>query len=110
VKQLHIYAERYQILVGNEWHLPFVGSVYGTDVNKMVSAARCARVSYNLPDTGKPSTVGKDLELYDRLAGSMPRHLSPLEHQATPLSQSVFCGNFRGWKQFRKEIQGESGE
>lgn len=84
-----------------------------------VSAARCARVSYLTHDGQKPS-IEKDLELYERLAGSQPIHASPLEHQATPdlydpqdydfyygWAQHELHGNLTGWKQFRKLHDGE---
>lgn len=114
-----------QLLQPGEWHLPFVSnqelfsfdSLYDhrkdnrvikamyLETAKKVSAARCARVSYNLPDTGKPSSVADDLKLYERLAGSDPKHLSPVEHQAEPMLRSEYSANFRGWKQFRREIE-----
>lgn len=95
-----------------EWHVPFVdmrteAHIFALDVDKKVSAARCARVSYYLP-TGQKSTLKDDLELCERLTSS--GHWSPLEHQATPLKESVYCGNLRGWKQFRKEFPFESGQ
>lgn len=97
-----------QKLEHGEWHLPFVDSKdrhLSTLELKQVSAARCARVSYNMPDTGKKSSLEDDLKLFDRLAGSNPKHLSPLEHQATPLLRAEFSGNFKGWEQFRKEYE-----
>jgi hypothetical protein len=110
-----------QILRPGEWHLPFSSILdevlwerlrscrLPVEVLKKISAARCARVSYNLPDTGERSDIKRDLELFDRLAGSNPKHLSPLEHQAMAVEDPWFTGNFRGFKQFRKEIEGESG-
>lgn len=87
-----------------------------------VSVARCARVSYKTHDNKIP-TIEKDLELYDRLVGSVPLHASPTEHQATPdrlrynsamgeyyddlyVSEPLH-GNFIGWKQYRKSLAGE---
>jgi hypothetical protein len=107
-----------QWLQPGEWHLPFVDAkereVLGLDYAKKTSSARCARVSYVLPETGSKSTLQRDLELFERLAireeySDDPRHLSPLEHPAQAMEQSVYCGNFRGFKQFRKEIPHESG-
>jgi thymidylate synthase ThyX len=87
-----------------------------------VSVARCARVSYESHETGKRSTVEADLKLHDHLLAS--RHLSPFEHQATPDDQRADCphcpfpktiwshqeqhGNFVGWRQRRKTIEGEA--
>ena len=66
---------------------------------RKVSAARCARVSYLTHDGRKPE-FHEDLALFDRLAGGVPLHASPLEHQGTPGDND--CGNFKGWTQFRK--------
>ena len=86
-----------KLLRPGEWHLPFVGQVAADDdihIDKQsyvdigtaikVSVARCARVSYELFETGKRSTVEEDLKLYDRLLGAQPLHASPAEHQGTP--------------------------
>jgi hypothetical protein len=110
--QYEMCGVRYQILRYGEWHLPFMlwreGSELPLELQKKISAARCARVSYRIPDTGAISTPPEDLELYERLAGSNPKHLTPLEHQATPLREPRRVGNLRGWRQFRKEIAGEN--
>ena len=67
----------------------------------MVSAARCARVSYLKHDGTAPS-IGDDLALFERLASGTPIHASPLEHQgfAMPLTGGR-SRNFVGWWQFR---------
>jgi thymidylate synthase ThyX len=112
-----------------EWHLPFVdGYAYEEDPTcagplvdrmKMVSAGRCARVSY-LTHDGKRDPA-KDVELAQSLLKN--GHMSPFEHIARPLTlqekqwwrvkrdegqDMPFCGNFRGWVQMRKEIPGEA--
>lgn len=96
-----------------QWHLPFIQPHEYRNINietlKKVSAARCARVSYFIPETGLVSTIDRDLELFARLAESNPKHLSPLEHVAHALPTSQRVGNFTGFKQFRKEIPGEDG-
>jgi thymidylate synthase ThyX len=89
-------------------HLPFVSdeeleTAPITEL-KMVSAARCGRVSYYLKD-GKRSTLAEDIAFCDRLAGSNPKHLSPFEHVATAMTESGQSGNFIGWMQYRKEIE-----
>jgi thymidylate synthase ThyX len=86
-----------------EWHMPYIdlqtymdAAYYlrsstdlepgSSEIQRLclkVSAARCARVSYKTFD-GKPSTVEKDLKLFDQLAAGRPLHASPLEHQAAP--------------------------
>ena len=101
------------------------------EILKKVSAARCARVSY-LTHDGKPTTVEADLALCERLAGAQPFHASPFEHQATPdnlkylpyidstahpdgnaigfqrrWENPELHGNFVGWIQARKLMDGE---
>lgn len=75
----------------------------------MISAGRCARVSYLNHDGTRDLAV--DEALGDRLIRH--GHMSPFEHAARPLYYhesvtSPFCGNFRGWKQLRKLIPGEA--
>ncbi len=115
------------------WHLPFVSDEeitehvnYETetiDYKPLIikSVARCARVSYLNHDNTKP-TYEQDEALYDRLLGEQPIHASPAEHQAQALpefteyegshicdfSGHVWSGNFRGWTQFRKTLEGEN--
>lgn len=102
----------------DEWHLPFVhdweGMLFtGTpwEIQEKllkISVARCARVSYNNHE-GKRSTFEEDEKLFQRLVGQVPKHASPLEHQATPLMfASARSGNFFGWRQYRGSIQDES--
>ncbi len=91
-----------------------------------VSISCCAQVSYRNQDT----SLEKALTLYDRLITMKPAHASPTEHVATPFSdieyqnrtatlfyadahdldlpQVMYSGNFKGWSQFRKTIDGEN--
>lgn len=107
-----------ELLQDGQWHLPLIyeedRSVLSTEDLKKVSTARCAAVSYVRHNERKD--YAKDFELHDRLAES--KHLSPFEHVATPwvknmgaLGDPMFVGllsgNFYGWKQYRKEIDGE---
>lgn len=97
----------------NEWHLPYISideknnSFFKLEANRYmlqkISAARCCRVSY-LKHDGSVPNIDDDLALFQRLAGAVPLHASPLEHQATPSSLSSVDkqGNFRGWDQYRK--------
>jgi thymidylate synthase ThyX len=111
-------------LVEASWHLPYVsveerviwGNGAGIRTLVKLSAARCARVSF-LNHDGSVPDAQKDVELYDRLVGSVPLHASPIEHQAWPMEnwngfnrnpQEVFSGNFRGWNQYRKLVETES--
>ena len=123
------------------WHLPYISSDelagLGFIVDEAtlcnVSAARCARVSYLNHDNSNPN-IDKDLELARKLEES--GHLSPFEHQATPMefprltsgvveeggkisfslddgtthidrNQNAWSGNFRGFVQYRQLIFGE---
>lgn len=130
-----------QVLDYGQWHLPYITGEDWTlaklhlkngritrdepsdeQINHLlaqISAARCARVSYLTHDGAVP-TIEKDLELYNRLAGSQPIHASPLEHQATPdhydgrdpdfyygWANHELHGNLPGWKQFRKMHENE---
>lgn len=95
-------------LMRDEWHLPYVSeeereNYFLTDCIK-ISSARCARVSYNKHD-GTSSSVEDDVSLYERLVGSYPQHMSPVEHQATPMPGR--WGNFHGWKQHRQFLEEE---
>ena len=120
-----------------EYHLPYVdiNDFIDVDVALKCSASRCARVSYLNHDNSQPS-VEKDIELYNMLAvrpyddgnghvlaDNDPIHLSPLEHQATPMKIHMGCvdwdtgtthmdiktdelwsGNFKGYIQYRQTI------
>ena len=100
-------------LNNDQWHLPYIKDddyrlIAGyPDVKfilQKISAARCCRVSYLLHDGTNPN-VTDDLSLFNRLAGSVPKHHSPLEHQALPdlvYQYPEYHGNFDGFIQFRK--------
>jgi thymidylate synthase ThyX len=98
-----------KVLDPGEWHLPYIldeeRSHLTVDTLLKISTARCARVSY-LTQEGISPTISKDLELYDRLVGSVPLHASPCEHQATPAGDpTASSGNFCGWVQHRKLLE-----
>lgn len=136
-----------------EWHLPYIAhidrvgaynyckhqritrdepsreEVYGLLLK--VSAARCARASYNNFE-GRPSTIEEDLGLFAKLVEDQPIHASPTEHQATPMlfgdkfinnqnpltweqgvtsmdrEGNLYSGNLLDFIQFRKLIPGET--
>lgn len=136
-----------------EWHLPYIGfpdrsAAYNfckhrritrdepssTEVYSLllkVSAARCARASYNNFE-GRPSTIEEDLGLFAKLVEDQPIHASPTEHQATPMNLgekyvnnmnpvtweqgvtsmdkegNLYSGNLLHFIQFRKLIPGET--
>lgn len=90
-----------------DWHLPFVaGDLRPSDPNGvpskeafMVSAARCARVSY-LNFSNRVPTVEEDLDLASRLYRD--RHMSPFEHAALGLTNKADRRmNLFGWKSAR---------
>lgn len=115
-----------------EWHLPLLqedeqiiqsdnenqlclNNFMTLQTAKMVSAGRCARVSY-LTHDGKRN-IDKDVELATDLLKN--GHMSPFEHVARPMTHNdsynadiineKHCsGNFTGWVQFRKEIPNEN--
>lgn len=94
-----------------DWHLPFVNEderiklTHSPNTLLEVSTARCARVSY-LTHEGQIPSIEKDIALYERLVGSVPRHASPCEHQATPLKDpKEYSRNFKGWLQHRELVE-----
>lgn len=106
-----LYTEhKPQFVEDDEWHLPYVDEPerehLTLDEQMMVSAARCARVSY-LNHLGERS-VESDLQLYRRLVNAHPPHASPLEHVATPATPGRPArGNFVGWRQLRHLVWSE---
>lgn len=125
-----------------EWHVPYVDRgfdvdeltlFYSTGGNKltlkeaqMISASCCAQVSYRKTD----DSLDKAKMVFSRLIDSEPVHASPVEHQATPMTNSAthlgdfgswepgvthmdrkghfWSGNFQGWIQFRQLIPNNS--
>ena len=74
----------------NEWHLPYIlpaeFSQFRKDHLALISAGRCARVSYKNHD-GTTADPKKDLELARMLKES--QHMSPFEHQAIALGIGI---------------------
>lgn len=100
--------ENLAVLYEGAWHLPFAEEYMGDEdgarkVGKIVSSARCARVSYYLRD-GVKSDIASDIELYNKLCGSDPKHLSPLEHPAECMPAGRYA-NFSGFRQHRFEAE-----
>lgn len=105
-------ASKPQELKFGEWHIPMLqpGENKTTDTSKManllkISVGRCARISY-LTHDGRRDTK-EDVALHDRLVQS--GHWSPFEHQAIATVGSGDCGNFTGFKPYRKFFGNESG-
>jgi len=113
-----------------EWHLPYVDcrrkdQIDDLEASIKCSVARCARVSYLNHDNSN-SDIDKDIALADMLLNA--GHMSPFEHQATPIPDVVYkdetdfdlnyiegithidrnrnywSGNFRGWIQHRQTL------
>lgn len=85
------------------------------DVCREVSVTRCARISYT-PFHGESGDIAAEVARHDQLVSARPMHASPCEHQATPdlhdehdgWRNPHLHGNLRGWKQYRKTLNGEN--
>lgn len=100
-----------ELLAPDEWHAPFLSKeeLFSLNVEEDlqlldVSSGRCARTSY-MTHRGTRD-LSADVALATRLREG--HHMSPFEHIAHPTEDDQFYGNFRGWKQYRKYIPGES--
>lgn len=126
-----------KVLLPGQWHLPLIEeedidhanyivlkSYYCCDICfdaeyvdsetqkllRKVSVGRCARVSYLTHDGRRDFQA--DIDLCNRLANTAnagePGHWSPFEHVAQAADEADYqSGNFRGWKQYRKEFPNE---
>lgn len=101
-----------ELVQAGEWHLPLVQSdeIEASKLDpkkwKYISVGRCARTSYETHDGVRD--IEKDFELASTRLDPHG-HMSPFEHVATPLDNpNEYSGNFRGWKQFRKELPYEA--
>lgn len=119
-----------------QWHLPYINvmmnsngaDVYlDSDSNQLtleeaqqISASCCAQVSYRKLNDSKE----KALEIYGRLFDGAKPHLSPVEHQGTPILDidnyfnfsankgvthadsegNQWSANFKGWIQLRQTL------
>jgi hypothetical protein len=123
-----------QFLSPGQWHLPYVKSelqgqfvqVFENDLTledaQKVSASCCAQVSYRRLD----DSVGKALDIYNKLVGMDRAHASPFEHLGTPMTvptpfapyergvthkdikNKMWSANFQGWIQYRKLLPNEA--
>jgi hypothetical protein len=85
----------------DEWHTPYADPSLSIEDRLKVSASCCAQVSYRKLD----ESLDKAIMVYDRLVRSKPLHASPFEHQATPSTLKDSEANFKGWMQYRKDIE-----
>jgi len=123
------------LLFPGQWHLPYVDTVeigsqqfyyvgqepVTLQQAQKISASCTAQVSYRKLDT----SIEKAIAIYDRLFSGPKPHLSPTEHQATPIfagamtmqtctwpdgvthvdrKMKPWSGNLKGWIQFRQLI------
>lgn len=94
----------YKNLEEGEWHMPYIAPDEETldlKTRLILSSARSARVSYE-PFDGVASHE-KETARHDLLVRSFPPHMSPTEHQATPVSGR--WGNFTNWRQYRHFLE-----
>jgi len=91
-----------------DWHVPYYkdGIWYcaedSTPIEEalMISASCCAQVSYRKND----ATIEKARSIYQRLVDAEPPHMSPFEHQATPVrvmpseGGQTFEYDIEGWR------------
>lgn len=93
--------------IERDFHMPYFDDIefikIAGDVNKacMISAARCARVSY-LNHDGSAPDIDKDLDLGEKLKSS--NHASPFEHVAIAAGADYKSRNFTGWTQYRETL------
>ena len=128
--EIHIQDAAYKILDAlnnsqptllkpGEWHIPFGDKINGYKLADIyysqqlqspieaaikIAIARCARISY-MNFEGKDDYEA-DIKLYNMLKES--GHMSPFEHVAQALAYDKQSGNFIGFEQYRKTIEGES--
>ncbi len=125
IDEAHIH-----VLEAGEWHLPYISKddwIAADDFSEktgittdefllMISAARCARISYK-PFDGDASYT-KEVDRYNSLVTSDRVHASPLEHQAKDDEVTYFGGqvlfanpqlhgNLDGYIQARKLVPNE---
>ena len=80
-------------------HAPYCEEGYKTPT---LSAARCARVSYNKHDGTKPFH-GDDIKLADTLMEG--GHMTPFEHFCYATSKDDYHANLKGWYSQRYKIE-----
>lgn len=116
VMQACMDASTPRLLKPGQWHRPYFDDqakgdllelerpTFVDDAN-LISVGRCARISYKTFEGGTDITADLDLAARLQAAG----HWSPFEHVATPdpaWEHSNEWGNFRGWRQLRRQLPG----
>lgn len=94
-----------------DWYIPErydIGEKYPIHTRLKAAVGKIARVSY-LTQEGT-NEIEKDVALFLRLLGNVPRHSSPSEHVAF-CTRERSSGNFTGgWKQLRHLIEESPGQ
>lgn len=117
-----------EVFYTEQWHAPFITDeeipLFNRDIDiALVSAARCARVSYLNHDQSEPE-IDRDLALASRLLEN--KHMSPFEHVARPIfdsfpgtknyvgvthhdrvTNSPWSGPIKNWAQLRHVLEEE---
>lgn len=96
------------LLMSGQYHLPYINQVFhdqkqtfldsnGEELTledaKKISASCCAQISYRKMNDSKE----KALEIYGKLFSGRKPHMSPTEHQATPIPLNVSPFNPMSW-------------
>lgn len=97
-----------EVVKEGEWHLPYISKEEKEFIIPeklvLISAARCARVSYKAFDGS--TDINKDYELALRLVKD--GHFSALEHPCQNVDESKYkVSNIKGWLQLRKTFAEE---
>lgn len=100
ISQLLVKPAMISVEDGERWNKQYL------EIKKKIAIARCARVSYF--DFEGKDDYANDVKLCNRLFGNTPKHLSPTEHVASAMGTPYWCGNFRGFKQYRKYFDDEN--
>lgn len=80
-----------QLLCGGDIHAPMAHAIEATSEERlMISAGRCAAVSYN--NHGAGTDPAKDIQRAERMLAANPPHSSPFEHQAIVYIGATLAG------------------
>ena len=103
-------------LKAGDWHIPFEDKINlgaerpienmsyekGIEITKVkISTAMAARTSYTIVGDEKEFSYEKQIDLHDRIINAVPRHSSPMEHQAQAQNDSKNYFNLKGFKSYR---------
>lgn len=89
------------------WHIPYIledDQQLPIQDKLVLSAARCASVSYKTVDDTGILDLERAHSIWDKLINSKPAHASPVEHQAQSADEYTVSRNFVGWTQHREVL------